>query len=79
MSLLLTDHERERFAAYLEAEAESADGIAAQMETIRTHEAIIKRFRLEAIAARIIAAKLRATESFTCGARKDTLTHEPRT
>lgn len=61
--LLLTDAERERFAAYLEREAASNEAMARQMEQIKVPEAVIKRERLKALAARMIAENLRSTES----------------
>lgn len=57
----LTNEERDRFAAYLERGALDDEAMAKQCEAIK--EVIIaKRLRTEAMAAKIIAAKLRATE-----------------
>jgi len=73
MSRLLSQQERDRFAAWLEQEAESGELMAAQMEkgiqgTPPAHmlamHTLAKKERAEAMAARIIAKKLRATESF---------------
>lgn len=64
--MLLTDAERERFATYLELEAESDEGIATQMETLpHVPQALVKKLRTEGMAAKIIAAKLRSAESMS--------------
>jgi hypothetical protein len=68
--LLLTDAERERFAAYLEHEAATDEGIVTQMENIHVPEAMIRRVRAEAAAARMVAAKLRAAETQTISGRQ---------
>lgn len=62
-TLLLTDDERARFAAYLERTAADDEAMITQMEAIKAPEVLIKRTRTEAIAAKIIAAKLRSIES----------------
>lgn len=62
-TLLLTDDERARFAAYLERTAADDEAMIAQMEKIKAPEVLIKRTRTEALAAKIIAAKLRSIES----------------
>ena len=64
--LLLTQEERDKFAAYLEREAVSADAIATQMEKSGLPPAVrdvsVKRYRMEAAAAAFVARKLRSTE-----------------
>lgn len=68
MGYLLTAAERERFATYLEQEATTADEMAKQMETIKVPAAFVQKVRSEALAARIIAAKLRSiTTETVCG------------
>ena len=68
MSSFLTAIERDRFAAWLEREAASDEGIARQMEVVPGSAIlpeVIKRYRMEAAAARIVARRLRATEDVT--------------
>lgn len=68
MSLLLTDSERERFAAWLEREAASSNGIAEQAEKLGPAMApLIARERAESAAALLIARKLRATVTDSIG------------
>ena len=64
MDLLLTDKERDRFAAWLEHEAATAHGLAQQMEKLGPHVApMVQRQKAEAAASLLIARKLRATHS----------------
>lgn len=64
MDLLLTEQERERFAAWLEHEAATAKGLIEQMEKLGPAMAmLIAREKAEAAAALVIARKLRATHS----------------
>lgn len=63
--MLLTDAERQRFAQYLEEEAHTDEAMADQMEQVRVPEVLVKKLRMEAAAARIIAAKLRSIESMS--------------
>ena len=60
-AILLRADERDRFAEYLEHEAATDAALADKMETLG-HTVAAKRKRVEATAARIVAAKLRATE-----------------
>jgi hypothetical protein len=64
-NLLLSDAERERFAAYLERDAVSSEGIAEQMQKLGgpVIEPLRQQVLAEAAACRIIAKKLRSTES----------------
>lgn len=62
---LLSDAERERFASWLEFEAESCEKMADGLATIGAPEAFIKKERAEAMAAKVIAQKLRSTETMT--------------
>lgn len=61
--IALTDSERERFAAYLEQEAATMDGLIEQMRRINVPEALIKHKQAEAYAQRIMAKALRNTET----------------
>jgi hypothetical protein len=61
----LTTEERAKFAAFLDQDAASTEGLIAQMEKIPTPEALIKKYRTEALAQRIVARMLRATEDAT--------------
>jgi len=61
--VILTDEERRRFVDYLEDDATSTDGIVQQMESIHTPAFIVQKFKAEAIAMRMVAAKLRTTET----------------
>jgi len=67
LALLLNDDERQKFAHYLEQSAHSADGIATQMEILKspTLAELARRERVYAAAARLIADRLRKTESQT--------------
>lgn len=72
--MFLTDAERNRFADWLEFDAAQSNAMAKQMDTFATqpgggaHYAVLaKRERAEAMAALIIAKKLRSTESVTIG------------
>ena len=57
----LTAEERERFAAWLEAEAESDDGLAEQLDEM--DHPFAGEWRASAAAKRRVARILRATES----------------
>lgn len=59
--MILTQQERDKFAAYLEISAASSEGIAEQMEATSLPDVVIKKYRAEAAACRIVAAVLRAT------------------
>jgi hypothetical protein len=65
----LTDQERQRFADWLEMEADSNEGLAAQMDKIAgpMMGEVSKRQRIEAAAMRLIAKRLRSTESMSIG------------
>jgi hypothetical protein len=67
MSLLLSDAERDRFAAWLEHEAKQSALMAKVMEDNKMPDELIRRERAEATAAALIARKLRQTESFSVG------------
>ena len=58
--ILLTDAERDRFAAYLEQGSSSDEAMADQVDKIGP-PVFAKKLRAEALAAKIVAAKLRAT------------------
>lgn len=61
--ITLTQEERDKFAQYLEESAASTLGLVDQMKKIAAPDALIKNYSAEMMAARIIAAKLRATET----------------
>lgn len=65
MILLLTDAEKERFASWLEFEAKTGDDMAAMMEKNGMPAELVKRERAEAMAAKIIAKKIRSYETMT--------------
>ena len=65
-ALLLTPAERERFAAYLENEARADEALAEQISKIGP-EILAKKYRVEALAARVIAKKLREIEDQVIG------------
>ena len=60
----LTNIERDRFAVYLEQGAESDEMLAKQIEKLGPPE-LAKKYRTEAMAARIIVAKLQSTTTET--------------
>ena len=64
----LTDQEREKFALYLEQDAASNRAMAAQMEKMDptgTMGMLATKYKNEATAAMIVAAKLRSIETDT--------------
>jgi hypothetical protein len=61
--LLLTPEERDRFVGWLEREADSTEVIVRQMAQIKVPEVVIRNFQIEVAACRLIARKLRRTES----------------
>lgn len=71
MGRLLSDKERDRFATWLEQEAADGDAMAEQMKKSAADAPVIlvlaMKERAEAFAARVIAKKLRETESMTVG------------
>lgn len=68
MSMLLTDQERERFAAWLEHEAATDAGLVEQMEKLGPQMAMLAtRKKAEAAAALMIARKLRSTHGDSIG------------
>ena len=58
----LSHSERFRFATYLEEQAASDDQMANQLEIIGAGEPMVKKLRVEAMAAHVIAGKLRSIE-----------------
>lgn len=68
MDLLLTDQERDRFAAWLEHEAMTDKGIIDQLEKMGpAMAAVASHKKAEASAALLIARKLRATQGDSIG------------
>lgn len=67
--IILTDEERDRFAKWCEINAESADGMASQLEQhpVGTIAVLAKQLKFEAAACAFTAKKLRSTETFTVG------------
>ena len=62
---MLTPQERDKFALYLEQEAATDDQMVDQLEKMGGVEPMVKKLRAEAMAAKIIAAKLRSIEDET--------------
>lgn len=63
---MITPEERMRFAAYLEEDARTTDALADQLAKLSGFpEKLEKHYRAYAAAARVVAAKLRATETET--------------
>lgn len=62
--MILTEEERNKFASYLEQDAKDGDAIEQQMANLGDYtDPIRKQIRVESMAARVIAKKLRSTES----------------
>lgn len=59
---MLTPADRLKFAEYLERDAASNEALVEQMRHISGVPSIIDRYRAEAAACRLVAAKLRAVE-----------------
>lgn len=64
---MLTQAEREKFADYLEREALSDAAMVKRMEEMKVPEEMIKRLRIETMAARVICLKLRSISTDTIG------------
>jgi hypothetical protein len=64
---MLTDAERQKFADYLEMDAEGCDQLAIQMEKLPSPPTLqlAKQQRNLAMAERVVARKLRSTETMT--------------
>lgn len=58
----ITDEERERFAAYLQQEADSEDGLCAQMATLGLPEAVLDKRKTLADALRAVSRWLSSWE-----------------
>lgn len=68
MSMLLTEQERLRFAAWLEREASTSSALIEQMEKLGPHVApMVVHQRAEIAASLLIAKKLRAIQSESIG------------
>ncbi len=64
--LQLSAKDRDTFATYLETSAKSGSAMVEQMEGLGgIHEAMIRKIKLEALAERTVAAKLRATQDMS--------------
>ncbi|HSX11540.1 MAG TPA: hypothetical protein VLF94_07500 [Chlamydiales bacterium] len=62
--MILTPEERNRFATYLELDAESNFKIVEQMEKINTPAFVIEKYKTDATASLIVARKLRNTGDY---------------
>ena len=62
--MILDKTDRDRFAIYLETEADSSDGIAEQMLKLPATRVFAEREKEYAKACRVVAEKLRRTEDF---------------
>jgi len=70
MSLItLTQAERDKFAAWLEQEAISDDGMATQMETLPQgrYQLLVKNFRMKASAKMLVVKEIRSIEEMSIG------------
>ena len=66
--MILTKEERNRFAAWCEAQASDAKAIVEQLKKLGPHgEIVAQREKQEAAAALMIASKLRAIEDASIG------------
>ena len=65
--LLLTEAERIRFAEWLELQAETAKGMAHQMEKMSIMPAMIELEKRRIAAYLLVASGLRNTETMTVG------------
>jgi hypothetical protein len=61
--MTLTQEERDKFAQYLEETARDNKALEQQLERLHPTDEMRKRLRIEEMAARVIAKKLRETES----------------
>jgi hypothetical protein len=64
-SMILTDQEREKFAAWCRQEAATNDQFAKQLAAMRGMDAIAKRKRAETVALTFVASLLASIESVT--------------
>jgi hypothetical protein len=60
--ITLSQQEMDKFAVWLEQEAESSEGAARQMEALKVPEIVSRKFKAEAAAYRIVAGRLKTTE-----------------
>lgn len=60
----LSKEEREKFAAYLEEDAKTTEGLIEQMKRINTAEAITRRYLTLVAAKKLVAHDLRNTHEF---------------
>ncbi len=66
--IYLDQHERDKFAAYLEQDSESDSSMIEQLIKVgMAPEQLIKKMKAEAVASRIVALKLRSIETETIG------------
>lgn len=65
--MVLSDEERDRFAAYLESTATDNEGLARLMDLVSSAPTaeIAKKYRTEALACRVVAQMLRSCHTET--------------
>ncbi len=64
--MMLSFKDRDRFADWLESEAKADEMMLEQLEKLPSRpEQLVKKYRVEAMAARVIAQKLRSTHNET--------------
>lgn len=63
--MILSDQERERFAAYLEEDARTNELLIQQLQKVPGTPELSEKLRAESVACRVVAAKLRAVETQT--------------
>lgn len=63
--ITLSQAERDKFASWLEQDAEMSRGIIRKMEELPGSELLTGRFKLELAAFLVVAAKLRSIEEMT--------------
>lgn len=67
-AIMLTQAERDKFAAYLEQDARSDDQMGTQMEKLGGPMAIMaKRYKAKAAAKLVVAMELRSIEDMSVG------------
>lgn len=77
--LLLTREERERFAAWLENEANTSKILIEQIKKMAHGDVLSKREQMWAAATSFVAQRLRSTESYEVDAPLDSCTAEKTT
>jgi hypothetical protein len=65
--ITLTKEERLKFAAYLRQEAESADAMARQANTMDGLDMVVKKYRTQAMSCILVAKDLESIEEMILG------------